>query len=441
MPHSQTADVTIVGGGYSGTILAAELARQAISSAVIERRERIARGAAYSTPEPAHVLNVPAHNMSAFAGDPGHFLRRFEAAGGDSGGFAERRFYGAYLDDIFEETRGTGLVEPVHGEACAAERHGNGWRVTLTDGTRIESRALVLAVGNEVPGGFAALDGLGELYVRDPWRPGAAARAAAKSDNDAAVLILGTGLTMVDTVLSLDEAGFAGTIVALSRRGLSPRAHAPTEPAPVALDEIPADSVRSLLRWLRERSARTGWRAAVDSLRPHSHALWQGLPLVEQRRFLRHARPWWDVHRHRIAPEVARRIADLIAEGRLEIAAGRLQSARSDGDSVVVEIQRRGSSVSRPVRVSAVIDCTGPLQGVGRTANPLLRSLLDSGVARPDSIDLGLELDGGARVAGSERLWALGSLTKGRYWEIVAVPDIRAQAAAVAADIAEELRA
>jgi uncharacterized NAD(P)/FAD-binding protein YdhS len=162
---------------------------------------------------------------------------------------------------------------------------------------------------------------------------------------------------------------------------------------------------------------------------------------VEQRRFLRHARPWWDVHRHRIAPEVARRIADLIAEGRLEIAAGRLQSARSDGDSVVVEMQRRGSSVSRPVRVSAVIDCTGPLQGVGRTANPLLRSLLDSGVARPDSIDLGLELDGGARVAGSERLWALGSLTKGRYWEIVAVPDIRAQAAAVAADIAEELRA
>src|SRR5688572_22219934 len=119
MPDPQTfsADVTIVGGGYSGTILAAELARRGVSSVVVERRGRVARGAAYSTDAPAHLLNVPAHNMSAFADDPDHFLQRFEALGGEPGGFAERRFYGAYLDGIFEEALETGLTTAVAGEA------------------------------------------------------------------------------------------------------------------------------------------------------------------------------------------------------------------------------------------------------------------------------------------------------------------------------------
>ena len=443
MPDPQTvsADVTIVGGGYSGTILAAELAKRGVSSVVVERRERIARGAAYSTEEPAHLLNVPAHNMSAFADDPGHFLRRFEASGGERGGFAERRFYGDYLGAIFEEALATGLVEAAQGEAVAAERVDERWLVTLRDGRQLKSRALVLAVGNEAPAGFSTLDGLGERYVRDPWRPGAAADAAKLAGEGGAVLILGTGLTMVDTVLSLDESGFAGPMLALSRRGLSPRAHAAFEPAPTGLEDVPRGSVRGLLRWLRERSARVGWRAAVDSLRPHSHALWNALPIAEQQRFLRHARPWWDVHRHRIAPEVARRIAALIAEGRLEVIAGRIQSARTDGDSLLAAVQRRGADEPRPVRVSAIIDCTGPLGSVSRTANPLLRSLLDSGAARPDWLDLGLELGQGARVAGSQSLWAIGPLTKGRHWEIVAVPDIRAQAAGIAAEIAEEHRA
>jgi uncharacterized NAD(P)/FAD-binding protein YdhS len=437
-PEIVSAEVVIVGGGYSGTILAAELARRGVSSVVVERRGRIARGAAYSTDEPAHLLNVPAHNMSAFADDPGHFLRRFEADGGEAAGFAERRFYGAYLDGIFEEALATGLIRAIVGEAVSAQWRDDHWSVTLTDGGRVNSRSLVLAVGNEAPRGFAMLDGLGDRYVRDPWRPGTAAAAAELAGEGGAVLILGTGLTMVDTVLSLDEAGFAGPILALSRRGLSPRAHAAGEPAPVTLDDVPKGSVRDMLRWLRQRSARVGWRAAIDSLRPHSHALWQALALAEQRRFLRHARPWWDVHRHRIAPEVARRIADLVAEGQLEISAGRVLAARADGDCVLVDVQRRGSAAARSMRVSAIIDCTGPLHSIGRTANPLLRSLLDSGAVRPDALDMGLELGRGARVAGSESLWALGSLTKGRYWEIIAVPDIRAQAAGIAAEIAEE---
>ena len=431
--------VAIIGGGYSGTVLAAELARRGIGCWLVEKTGRLARGAAYATSEPAHLLNVRALNMSAFAGDPDHFLRRFEAIGGERDGFAERRFYGAYLEDILAEAEATGHVTPVDGEAVSARPDGKGWDVVLADGRRLRSIALVLAVGNAAPAGLAALSGLGAAYVANPW--GAEARSAveAAENSGADVLIVGTGLTMVDTVLSLDAAGFGGRIVALSRRGLIPRAHSPSvEPAPVALEEVPKGSVRALLRWLRSRSAKVGWRPAVESLRPHSHAVWQSLPLAEQLRFLRHARPWWDVHRHRIAPEVARRIAGLVAEGRLEIVAGRILAAREDEDGISVEFARRGGRL-RTHGFGLVINCTGPLHAMSRTASPLLRGLLDTGAAKPDALDIGLEVEGFARVAGSRRLWALGPLTKGRYWEIIAVPDIRDQAAQVAAEIAEEL--
>ena len=442
MPDAQTKftrGVTIIGGGFSGTILAAQLARRGVSAWLVEGDDRLARGLAFATEEPAHVLNVPAHNMSAFADEPDHFLRRFEAIGGERGGFAERRFYGAYLGGILREAQDSGMTVPVAGEAIGAEHVDGGWEVALAGGERLHSRALVLAIGNEAPGGLAALKSAGDRYVRNPWGSEAARAVGAAAEDGGDVLIVGTGLTMVDTVLSLDEAGFAGRIMAVSRRGFIPRAHAAFEPAPVDQREVPQGSVAALFRWLRARSARVGWRAAVDSLRPHSQALWQALSVDEQRRFLRHARPWWDVHRHRIAPAVAQRIADLIADGCLEIAAGRIVGARPETGAVVVEIARRGAPAPKPYRFAAVINCTGPLHATSRTANPLLRSLLDAGAASPDALDIGIAVEDGARVAGAQRLWAMGSLTKGRYWEITAVPDIRAQAAAIAAQIAEEL--
>ena len=442
MPDAQTEatrSVTIIGGGFAGTVLAAELARRRVSAWLVEGDDRLARGLAYATEEPAHLLNVPAHNMSAFADDPDHFLRRFEAIGGERGGFAERRFYGAYLYAILQEAQDSGMTVPVAGEAIGAERGDSGWAVALADGRRLRSRALVLAIGNEAPGGLSALEDAGDCYVRNPWGRDAARAIETAAEDGGDVLIVGTGLTMVDTVLSLDEAGFAGRILALSRRGLSPRAHAAFEPAPVTLDEVPQGSVAALFGWLRARAARVGWRAAVDSLRPHSHALWQGFSVEEQRRFLRHARPWWDVHRHRIAPTVAERITDLIAAGLLEIAAGRVLTARPEAEAVVVEIARRGAPAPKPYRFAAIINCTGPLHATSRTANPLLRSLLDAGAASPDALDIGIAVDERSRVTSADRLWAMSALTKGRYWEITAVPDIRAQAAAIAAQIAEEL--
>ena len=439
MKSDRTAPVAIVGGGFSGTILAAQLARRGIASVLIDGSGRVGKGVAYSTTEPAHLLNVPAEVMSAWPDDPDHFARYFEAQEGDRRGYAQRRLFARYLGDILDEAMATGHAEAADATAMRAARHDGGWWVELDDGSSIDAAALVLAVGNQEPEPLSAFTGIGKRYVSDPWDSIAEAATRQLAASHEVVLLVGTGLTMVDLVLSLDAAGHRGKIVALSRRGLIPHSHADYQPAPVEAHEVPSGDLRALFRWLRRRSAEVGWRAAVDSLRPHTQLLWQGLDQQGQRRFLRHARAWWDVRRSRVAPEVASTIARLIGEGRLEIMAARVISARDTGEALEVDIRRRGGASAQTLRCAFAFNCTGPLHAIARTRDPLLRSLLDSGQVRPDHLGISLEVDERSRAAGGERLWALGPLARGCYWEIIAVPDIREQAAAVAEDIAREL--
>ena len=397
------------------------------------------RGVAYSTTESVHLLNVCADGMSAWPGDPDHFARRFESEGGDPGGYAPRRLFAQYLREILDEAVATGHIELVEATAVRGRRENEGWRINFDDASAMVAKALVLAIGNQEPDSLNAFEGVGKRFIRNPW--GTEARSAVEelAATDGSALIVGTSLTMVDLVLSLDAAGHKGRIVALSRRGLVPRAHMELEPAPVEWDEVPSGSVLVLWRWLRRRGAEVGWRAAVDSLRPHSHAIWQGLGADEQRRFLRHARPWWDVHRHRIAPEVAATVARLVAEDRLDIVAGRLIRARKTSHGIDVEYRRRGVTAPQSMTFSYAFNSTGPLHSITRSKDSLLLSLLDAREVRPDRLGIGLEVDEGCRAG--ESLWAMGPLTKGRYWEIIAVPDIRDQAAAVADDIQRELDA
>ena len=433
---SEPFDVAVVGGGASGTIVAAQLARKGLGCALIDGSGLVGRGIAYSTTEPVHLLNVRAEGMSAWAGEPDHFARRFGEEGGEPRGFAERRLFGRYLGVILEEALASGKVTHLNSTVTGASRDG-AWRVRLDNGDAVEARALVLASGNQQPESLRALAGAGDRLIANPWGADARAAVADLAQTGGAALIVGTGLTMVDLALSLDAVGYRGHAVAISRRGQIPRSHADFDPAPVELEGLPQGNLRALWRWLRKRSAQVGWRAAVDSLRPHSHPLWQKLDLDQQKRFMRHARPWWDVHRHRIAPQVAATVAGMIADDRLEVMAGRIVASEPAEDGVCVTLRRRGASEPRQIQVAYVFNCTGPLHSMSRTQSPLLLSLIDAGEARPDALDIGFEVDEHSRAG--ERLWALGPLSKGRYWEIIAVPDIRDQAAAVAEDIAKEL--
>lgn len=413
--------VAIVGAGYSGTIAAVEIARAAPGADIVlvEKSGRFARGAAYGTDSPGHLLNVRARNMSALAGEPGHFADWAAGEGYGPDDYVPRRDYRRYLAALLDGAEG---VARMTGEAVAVEDEG----VRLASGELLACDAAILAGGNH-PSRLPAAFGPGAIH--DPWGPRGAAALAEAAARGGDLLLVGTGLTMVDMAVSLEEAGFAGRILAASRRGLVPRAH--LSPAAAPLEWDPPRRLGALVRAVR---AREPWRASVDGLRPHSVALWQGLSEAERRRFLRHLRPWWDVHRHRIAPRVAARIEAMRASGKLEVVAGRI--AKVEGDEAT--IARRGGGELRR-RVAALVNCTGPEGDIARIGDPLIQGLIESGRARPDPLGLGLDVDGESRVLGSgpsPALYALGPLTRGAFWEMVAVPDIRGQAAGVARAVA-----
>jgi uncharacterized NAD(P)/FAD-binding protein YdhS len=428
--------VAIAGGGFSGTMLAAQLARRGVTVLLCDGCGRPGRGLAYSTDEPQHLLNVPAAKMSAWPDAPGSFADWMEAnALGSATTFAARSDFGRYLHEQLSATPGVSVVDVA---IESAQRSASGWRLHLSDGRQVAARQLVLAQGNQPPAMPAFGRGLpDDLFINDPWSEQAKAAVARLGGSDASVLILGTGLTMIDAMLSLAAVGHRGRVLAVSRRGLAPRAHGPTVPRSIAADDVPFGSVLVLARWLRAQASGGDWRAAVDQLRPHSRALWQSWDIVQQRRFLRHARPYWDVHRHRIAPQIAGQVEGLRDTGRLEVAAGRVRDIRADGRSLIVAIAPRGGAMERIERVAAVFNCTGPLGEFVRTADPLLRQLLDEGVVTPDAVGMGVAVDAHSRAAPG--LWAIGPMSKGTFWEMVAVPDIRGQCDTVAQSLSEEL--
>ena len=425
--------VAIIGGGFSGALQAVNLLRHDGPRAVlIERRPEVGRGTAYSTPHPAHLLNVPANNMSALPDDPGHFLRWLDAHSlGGGGPFVPRATYGRYLSELVEETRrrAPNRLEIVQGNARSLDL-ADGVQIKLHDGRRIEADAAVLAMGNLPPPAPDHLDpaALATCYVSDPWAPS----SGSGLDSDDHVLILGTGLTMIDAVLLLQAQGFHGRITAISRRGLIPRMQAhPISHA--RLSEKPAGEVSRLLRRFRIRARAIGWQTAIDELRPFTQAMWQAATLDQKRRFLRHLRPWWDVHRHRLAPPIAQQIRFLRSVGTLKVAAGRILAFAPRRGSVEVSWRPRGSGDVQRLLANRIINCTGPESDPSRSTEPLLLDLLSGGIVVSDILGLGLAVNSQGmllRADGtpSRSLFALGPMTRGTFWEITAVPDIRVQA-------------
>ena len=428
--------VAIVGAGFSGTLQAINLLRHdGPSATLIERAPVPGEGLAYGAAYPDHVLNVRAANMSALPDDPDHFVRWLAENGeGDAGAtFVQRVTYGAYLRDLLAKAlaSGGGRLKVVHGDVTDVVRSGDGARVSLADGATIEADTAVLAVGNlppHDPPGFADAGLSDERYKSDPWDRSV---PLGLSDDDT-LLLIGTGLTMVDIALLLDSSGFKGRIVALSRRGLVPHRHDSPGPMVPKLAERPVAPPSDLVRRVRERGDAIGWRNAVDELRPYTQAMWANGSDADRARFLRHLRPWWDVHRHRLAPSVADRLAAMQARGQLEIVAGKTISAIEHAGGIDVSWRRRGSDSPETLTAQRIINCTGPQGDLTRTIEPLLATLYQRGVIRPDPARLGLDVDSRAQTIAADGtsndwLYALGPMTRGAFWEIVAVPDIRQQ--------------
>lgn len=435
MKYSPSNHVIIVGGGFSGTLLAINLMRHnGPSATLIERRAgQIGRGVAYSATHPAHLLNVRAGNMSALPDDPGHLARWLQARGhGEAHSFVPRTLYGTYLREMLAEARerAGGRLRLISAEAVAAYPVPGGMAVELDNGGRCSGESLVLAIGNLPPHTPPGIDPdmlPPGCYAADPW----SADIAEELCNADEVVLLGTGLTAIDATLLLDARGFDGRILAMSRRGLAPRHHASVAP-PVGLGERPQGELSALVGQLRRRAGQAGWRAAVDELRPVTQMMWAAADTEMRARFLRHLRPFWDVHRHRLAPDVAERIDGLQAEGKLRFVAGKIVTAKPFAPDVELRWRPRHGDAVLTSRVRRIVNCTGPQGDLLRSSERLICQMLQSGQIRPDVLRLGLDVDARSRVIDGEgeaqdRLYCIGPMTRGGLWEVVAVPDLRRQ--------------
>ena len=425
--------VAIIGAGFSGTLQAINLLRHdGPRATLIERAPEPGVGLAYGAAHPSHVLNVRAGNMSALPDDPGHFVRWLQARGvADAvSAFIPRVTYGEYLRELLAETRRSAgeRLTVIQGEVVDLDV---GETATLTLGDRtITADAAVLAVGNLPPHSPPGLDPdalSADRYSGNPWDPAMPQGLTA----DDTVLIIGTGLTMVDVALTLDAHGYCGKIVALSRRGLLPRPHGPGADWK-KIDERPDTGTSALLHRVRTRAAAIGWRNAVDELRPFTQPMWCNASDDQRARFLRHLRPWWDVHRHRLAPEVYARLHAIIDRGQLSVIAGKTLSFEEDAAGVAVGYRPRGGDAPQTIVARRIVNCTGPLTDLARTDEPLLRKLAAKGTIRADEAKLGIDVDNQAQTINARgeinpALYALGPMTRGAFWEIVAVPDIRQQ--------------
>ncbi|PZQ55981.1 MAG: pyridine nucleotide-disulfide oxidoreductase [Phenylobacterium zucineum] len=427
--------VAVIGGGFCGVLTAIHLLGRHPKATVrlVEKGQRIGLGRAYATGNPDHLLNVRASNMSAFPDRPRHFLEWLAHEAGEGDGFASRGAYGRYLQGLLRDAVGEGgdpgrlLLE--QDEAVDLEQRGGGWRVRLAMGRGFDADAVVLATGAPAP---AVGERLGGRYFSDPWALDGEALPGGT------ILLIGSGLTMVDVALSLerDDRRF----VVISRRGLLPHEHGPAPPAPLPAGRL--GSPAEALATLRAHAAVVGWRSAVDSVRGLTPALWRSWDAAARRRFLRHGRAWWDIHRHRMAPRVAARIGDLAAKERLEVVAGRIVTMTAFGDGLSVTLRRRGCLEPEGRLVAAAVDCTGLSGDLRRLA--LFEHLEARGLAGADPLGLGLAVDGDLRVIGrsgraTPGLYAVGPLTRAARWETVAVPDLRSQTAEVARTLVDDL--
>jgi uncharacterized NAD(P)/FAD-binding protein YdhS len=445
-------DIAVIGAGASGTLLASQYSRYAALGtrlALIGAGARPGRGVAYETPYQANVLNVHAGNMSAFPDDCLHFVRWLTSRlpGADAATFVPRRIYGDYLAEILEETLQDDGVQLVEAMAICLNRHKDIWVVQLHDGTIIEARTVVLAIGNAlIPADPLDMGRIGTLYRRSPWGDDALQGLSC----NATVLLIGTGLTTVDVALSLRESGHAGQIHAVSRHGRLYHRHMQYKQQPLA--ELPDmfSSPRSALRWTRSKiaalqSSGGDWRAVIDSLRPYVADIWQQWSFHQRASFLRHVRNYWDTHRHRMAPDVAAQLDKLLADGILTIHAGRLLSAELEGARACIAIRSTQSKGSVVLYAERVINCTGPGRNYLKTDIPLIAAMRDQGWLTPDCLGLGIETDMDGRLIGTDgipvnNLFTLGPLRIPGLFESIAIPEIRVQADELAQLIASETR-
>nr|WP_183618405.1 FAD-dependent oxidoreductase [Novosphingobium fluoreni] len=459
MPQASSTvpTVAIIGGGFTGAAVAYHLARLAdgpLRIVVFEPRAEIGQGVAYSTQDPIHRINVPAARMTLLPDDQEHFARWLVAQGELDGdpdatlangqSFPARRLFGRYVAEHLQPLLASGQVEHHQGRIKSVASEDSGWMLVTDSGESFAADVIVIATSHPPPSPPSVLArafGGEPKFIADPW----AAGALAPIGREDSVLVVGTGLTMADTIATLDAQGHRGQITAISRRGQRSHSHADTHVEPFGdFATRPPRTALDLLRRVRV-AARAGrpWQGLFDRLRVQGPDIWKALPLVERRRLIRHLRPFWDTHRFRIAPQIGAVLDRRIAEGTLMVEAASIQQAEMQSGRFAVTLQGRAgqnrSSALRRQSFNAVIATTGPGHGSILTSLPVLSGLLASGSLVPDPTGLGIAVDESSHLIGTQgpnpRAFVAGPLARGTFGELMGLPEVTNHAVFVAKNI------
>lgn len=461
--------IAIVGGGFTGAAVAFHLARRLEERrssgwpeiVVIEPRAILGAGLAYSTPEPAHRINVPASKMSLVSEDPGHFARWLGGAGvlpddpaavtdrGDA--FPQRGVFGRYVAEALEPDIAAGRIRHERQRALSVHRREDGrFGMLLEKGETVVADFVALATTHPLPATPGPLEPLLGVagYIADPYDLQALAGIA----KDSRVLVVGNGLTAADIVATLDRTGHQGTITALSRHGLRSRGHAPVPAEPFGnFVDSPETTALGLLHRVR-RSVRVaaeagiGWHAVLDTVRNQGSALWTALPETEQKRLVRHLRSFWDVHRFRIAPQVEAVLDRRTAAGTFVAIAASLEAGRPEADRLSVTFRRRHAGESETEFFDAVINTTGPAHRSTVTRPGPIQSLSAEGLVRLDRVGLGLDTAPDGRAIGADGrpvpgLYVAGPLARGTVGELMGLLEVTRYAEFIAGELAHQLEA
>jgi uncharacterized NAD(P)/FAD-binding protein YdhS len=450
--------IAVVGGGLCGTMTAVNLSRlcdQPMRVVIVNTRRPLGRGTAYGTSRSEHLLNVAARNMSALPDFPTHFFDwlRSRSEYDDLADnelreiFAPRRVYGDYLRGLLAssmnpiDARCQVQIETVDDEAVDIDILGEeNANILLSRGEPISANQIVLATGNQPPGSFPSNSPLGhdDRFCADPWDNW----STRLPPSGGRIILLGTGLTMVDVILTLNEIGWEGEVLAVSRNGMLPKSHfrgiAYEDYIPDGAESLGLQGLVQLVQQHCERLRKMSQNSAIaiDKLRPHTQRLWRSLSAQEKQEFLGRHGAQWNVTRHRIAASIHETITDALDCGRLQVFTGAIERLVPKERSIDVEA-RDADGTEFVLSGDFVINCTGPQSRFSQTRLPLFENLLQAGLVRCDELDMGICVNEDFAVIdqdeeSSNLLYAIGPLLKGSLWETTAVPELRGQALRVA---------
>jgi uncharacterized NAD(P)/FAD-binding protein YdhS len=448
--------VAIVGGGASGTLTAIQLMKKLTVPATIYLFEKnpklLYRGAAYSSELEYEPLNVHAGKMSAFNHLPDHFfqwVRRHRDASVHRESFVSRRWYGDYLSDLFSQTiaRSAGIeVKTLPEELVYIETNsapGKYQLHTLT-GEILECDFVIFCTGNEAPQHIFSEEQkqlAGERYCANPWH-----NSLDGTKPDEHILIVGTGLTMVDYAGSLYQRRHAGKIYCFSRNGYLPLSHA--DEAPFLFDEgFEKRSLREIFSDVRKAVALaekrdSNWQAVMDALRPCVSRIWRGLSFEEKALFLKKFRSWWEIHRHRMPENSYKIIKQMMKEGQLELISGSFLELTSATPFLSFRYKTKQNGTERTILLNRIINCTGSSGDYIQCNNRLIKNLIASGQMKQDALKIGIETGIRGEIIGyngvvQKNWFAVGPMRKASEWESTAIREIRTHAEGVAEFISD----